>query len=148
MSLKTFLTKIWEQIKNLFSSLPSEVKTAIQIGVLITDNIKAFIDSPVADILTAIIPGNLDDKLKDELRVKLPIILTELKLADKCASLSDQDEITKCALQTLQGITGDAASAFLHSLSILIAQVVSDGKLTWSDGAYILEWYYQHEYQQ
>jgi ferric iron reductase protein FhuF len=44
----------------------------------------------------------------------------------------------------LQGLDGDIKSAFLHNISILVAQVAADGKLTWSDGVYILEWYYQN----
>jgi len=44
----------------------------------------------------------------------------------------------------LQGLDGDIQSAFLHNLSILVAQVAADGQLTWSDGVYLLEWYYQN----
>jgi hypothetical protein len=47
----------------------------------------------------------------------------------------------------LQALDGDISSSFLHSLSVLVAEVASDGKLTWSDGVYLLEWYYQHEYK-
>jgi len=147
MSLKSFLSKIWHEIKNLFQSIPAELKTAIHVGVVITEGIKTFIDSPAADVLTSIIPGNLDDDLKTLLRTKLPEILTELKLSDSCSELTDPEKITVCAVKVLQGLNGDIKSAFLHSLSILIAQVAADGKLTWGDGVYILEWYYQHEFQ-
>ena len=47
----------------------------------------------------------------------------------------------------MQGLDGDVQSSFLHSLSVLVSQVASDGKLTWSDGVYLLEWYYQNEYK-
>jgi hypothetical protein len=147
MSLKTFLSKIWSEIKSLFDGIPSELKVAIHIGVVVTENIKNFVDSPTADILTALIPGDVDDAIKDLLRAKLPAILTELKLADSCGSLTDQAEITKCAVTVLQGLDGDLKSAFLHNLSILVAEVASDGKLTWGDGVTILEWYYQHEFK-
>jgi hypothetical protein len=144
MSLKTFLSKLWAGIKNLFDAFPSELKTAVHIGVIVTEAIKTFVDSPEADVLTAIIPGSIDDDIKNLLRAKLPVILTELKLADSCSSLTDPAQITACAIQVLQGLDGDIKSAFLHNLSILIAQVAADGKLTWSDGVYILEWYYQN----
>lgn len=147
MSLQTFLSKIWNQIKSLFDGIPAELKTAIHIGVVVTENIKSFVDSPAADILTAIIPGDVDDEIKNWLRAKLPSILTELKLADSCAGLTDLGEITKCAVRVLQGLDANVKGAFLHTLSILVAQVASDGKLSWSDGVYILEWYYQHEYK-
>jgi hypothetical protein len=147
MSLQSFLTKIWNQIKALFDGIPSELKTAVHIGVLVTENIKNFIDSPAADILTAIIPTDIDDEVKNWLRAKLPAILTELKLADSCSSLTDPNEITACGVKVLQGLDGDIQSAFLHNLSVLIAEIAADGKLTWGDGVYILQWYYQHEYK-
>jgi hypothetical protein len=147
MSLQSFLSKIWNQIKALFDGIPADMKTAIHIGVEVTENVKTFIDSPAADILTAIIPGDIDDEVKNLLRAKLPTILTELKLADSCGQLTDPAEITKCAVRVLQSLDGDVKSAFLHNLSILVAQVAADGKLTWSDGVYILEWYYTHKFK-
>src|ERR1700761_2434701 len=147
MSLQSFLSKIWNEAKSLFDGIPPELKTALHIGVLITENIKTFVDSPAADVLTAIIPGDIDDEVKNWLRAKLPFILTELKLADSCSGLTDPDAITACAIKVLQGLDGDVKSAFLHNLSILVAQVAADGKLTWSDGVYILQWYYEHEYK-
>ena len=147
MSLTSFLSKSWNQIKALFDGIAAELKTAIHIGVVVTENIKAFVDSPAADILTAIILGDIDDEVKNWLRAKLPAILTELKLTDSCGQLTDPAEITKCAVQVLQGLDGDIKSTFLHNLSILVAQVAADGKLTWGDGVYILEWYYTHEFK-
>lgn len=147
MSLLSFLEKIWQGIKNLFDGMPEELKTAIHIGVIVTDNVKKFVDSPAADALTAIIPGEIDDDIKNLLRAKLPEILTELKLADSCSGLTDPAAITACAVKVLQGIAGDAQSAFLHNLSVMVAQVAADGKLTWSDGVYLLEWYYQNVYK-
>ena len=147
MSLQSFLTKIWTEIKSLFEGIPSELKTAIHIGVTVTQNIKTFVDSPVADVLTAIIPGDIDDEIKNWLHAKLPEILTELKLADSCSGLTDPPAITQCAVKILQGLDADVQAPFLHSLSVLIAQVAADGKLTWSDGVYLLQWYYEHEYQ-
>jgi len=147
MSLQTFLSKIWSEIKDLFSGIPSELQTAIHIGVIVTENVKNFVDSPGADILTALIPGDADDKLKDLLRAKLPEILTELKLADSCGGLTDPAQITACAVKVLQGLDGDVQSAFLHNLSVLVAEVAADGKLTWNDGVYLLQWYYQHNYK-
>lgn len=147
MSLKSFLAKIWTSIKNLFDDMDEELKSAVHISILVVENIKKFVDSPGTDILTAIIPGDIDDRLKNLLRAKLPLILTELKLADNCLSLTDPKQLTECAIGTLQGLSGNVQNAFLHSLSALIAGVIADGKLTWSDGVYLSEWYYQQLYK-
>ena len=131
----------------MFNGIGPELQSAIHISVLIVENIKKFVVSPGADILTALIPGDIDDKIKNLLRNKLPVILTELKLADSCAGLMDQNEITACAIRTLQGLDDNIQSAFFHSLSVLIAEIIADGKLTWSDSVYLSEWYYQHIYK-
>jgi hypothetical protein len=147
MSLKTFIANIWREIKSIFENFPEDLKAAVHIGVLVTENIKNFVDSPAMDVLTAIIPGDIDDQIKNWLRAKLPEILTELKLADSCSGLADPGQITACAIKVLQGLDGDIKSSFLHSLSIFVAQVAADGKLTWNDGVTILEWYYQNEFK-
>ncbi|MGN6395028.1 MAG: hypothetical protein ACTHMI_05680 [Mucilaginibacter sp.] len=147
MSLFSFLSKIWQGIKSLFEEMPDELKKAIHIGVEVTENIKKFVDSPAADVLTAIIPSEIDNEIKNWLRDKIPGILTEMKLADDCAGLTDPAAITACAIKVLQGLDSNVQSAFLHNLSIMVAQVAADGKLTWSDGVYLLEWYYQHGFK-
>jgi len=147
MSFGNFLKKIWGGIKSIFNDLPHDLKNAVHIGVVVTENVKNFVDSGNADILTAIIPTDIDDVIKARLRANLPRILTELKLADNCAGLTDTNAIVKCAIDTLQKVEGDFKSAFLHDLSILVAQVASDGKLDWKDGTYILQWYYTHKFK-
>lgn len=152
MSLKTFIHKIWEGVKHLFDGLLPEFKVAIHIGVVIVDKMKTFVLSPDADILTAIIPGTLDDKIVAKLREFLPKILAAMKLADSCGGLTDPLAITQCAIKTLQEIGDDfindaARKNFYDSLAVMIAQVVSDGKLSWDDGKTVLKWYYDHQYK-
>ncbi len=147
MKIPVWLKKIWKTIQNLFNRIPAELQSAIHTGVVVTENIKTFVDSPAADILTALIPGETDNRIKIALRAALPAILLQLKLAGSCSNATTPEEITTCAIKTLQSITGDLKSAFLHNLSVLIAQVAADGKLTWQDGAYIMEWYYQHKFK-
>lgn len=142
-----WLKRIWKTIQAIFNALPSEFKTAIHTGVLVTENIKTFVDSPVTDVLTMLIPGETDDRIKTALRKALPVILTQLKLADNCANITNPEQLTLCAIKTIQNFTGDLRSAFLHNLSVMIAQVAADGRLTWQDGASIMEWYYQNRFK-
>ncbi len=62
MSLKSFLSQIWADIKSLFEKLPGELQLAAQIAVTITQSIKTITGSPVAGIVTALIPGNMTTK--------------------------------------------------------------------------------------
>lgn len=141
----SFFSRLWDHVKQLFGGLPKELKVAIHIGVSVVEAMKTVIDSPIADVITAIIPGDIDDKIKEWLRAKIPNILVDMKLADSCGDLTDTNEITACGVKVLQGLDGDVKSAFLHNLSIMVAQAASDGKLTWSDGIYLLQWYYENK---
>lgn len=145
MSLKRFIAKLWLYIQSLFNGLLPELKKSIKVGVIVVENLKKVVDHPGTDILTAIIKGDIDDKIKSRLRVELPKLLISLKLAENCSNETDPEKIVACAVATLQSVDKHINNAFLHSLSILVAQVAADGKLTWSDGATILEWYYQNQ---
>lgn len=147
MSLQTFLSKLWVGIKSLFASLPAEIKTAIHIGVLVTENLKAFVDSPLADVLTAIIPGQVDDVVKTLLRAELPGLLIKLRLVDASWQTADPALIFSKAAAAFKELDPSVQPGILHNLSILIAQMLSDGKLTWSDGVYVLQWYYKTQFK-
>lgn len=69
--MKALLLKIKAFIVKLFAT----VEDFLPIGIEVVNRIKTFIDSPAADIITAIIPGTVDDEVKVWLRQWLPVIL-------------------------------------------------------------------------
>lgn len=146
MSVKSIINSILNFFKKVFHSITPELQTAVKIGVQVTNAIKNFdTNNPeVLDILTAIIPGNFDDLLKEKLRTQLPVILKELQLVQSVTESMTPEEITAAAIKTIQQLSGDYRSAFLNSLSIIVAQVAADGKLSWNDAVYLLKWYYDH----
>lgn len=147
IQIPNWLKKIWRALQSIFSKIPSELQSAIHTGVVITENIKRLIDSPVADVLTAIIPGEIDDRIKIILRAAIPKILEELRLIDVISETSTPEEMTLNGIKTLGTLTKNSKNAFFHSLSVLLANIASDGRLTWDDGAYVIEWYYQKKFK-
>ena len=149
MSLKSFLRRLWAGIKKAFEGLKPELKKAISIGVEVVEKMKQYVARPGVDVLTAIIPGDLDDRIKERLREWLPRILAEMKLVERCMDETDPQKVVECGVLTLQQITGDwisdsARKNFYDSLAVMVAQVASDGKLDWSDAKIILKWYYDN----
>ncbi|WP_374951118.1 hypothetical protein [Mucilaginibacter sp.] len=147
MSIKNFVVKLWTNIKLLFGNFPASVKSAVYLGVVITENIKLFVDSPMADICTAIIPGQTDDRLKDLLRTALPKIVTSLKLIDNSIVATTPQQALKIAVLNLQTLDNNIKNAFLHTIAVMVSEIASDGKLSWSDGIYLVEWYYQQQFK-
>lgn len=71
----------WEKFANrTWGKVPEDIREKVSIAVHIVNNIKKFVDSPVADFITSIIPGEIDDKIKVYLRTVLPIILEKYKV--------------------------------------------------------------------
>ena len=148
MSLKSFLIQIWADVKSIFEKLPGELQFAAQVAVTITQSIKTITDLPIAGIITALIPGDIDDKIKSWLNQQLPDILTSLRLVEVISESKDSDEIMASAIKIIQAMDKNIQNAFLHDLGILIAQEVAKAQnntLSWSDGVFIIEWYYQHK---
>lgn len=103
MSLKTFLQSIGNWIKGLLDGIPNEIREKAEIALRVTDLIKQYIDSPVADIITAVIPGDLDDEVKEKIRaclIRLEGWLHALHTTDKkqlhAILIKIASEITAC----------------------------------------------------
>lgn len=77
--LEVFKSNFPEFIKKIYNKIPDDLKFKLSAIVQVVENIKTFVDSPTADLITEIIPGDLDDDLKDWLRKVLPAILEKYK---------------------------------------------------------------------
>ena len=133
-----FLKKLWEQIKALYLSLRPDTKHAIIVSIEVTTKLNNFVQSGTADILTAIIPGTLDDRMKDKLRIILPEVLKALHLA---GYVSDHpQEIVSEAIERLKKMEGDAKSGMLHIIASMITRKLT--KIKWSDTVAVVEYRY------
>jgi hypothetical protein len=145
MSLKTFLANIWEHIKDLFHKIEPKAKDAIAIGVKVVDNIKIAFDSGIPDIITHLIPGDIDDEIAAKIKEALPKIFAELQLVNNCANETDPFKIVQCGIETLKGLAGtNAQKDFFDSLATEIGVVAADGALTWDDAKSIVKWFNDH----
>lgn len=145
--MKKLLKKIADFITRLFTGISPILKKAVAIGADVAEKIKNFdtANPVVGDIITSLIPGNVDDLVKAKMREYLPKIAVELRLVQAAQGLKDPEQIMLAAVKVIQQMDGDYKSAFLHNLSIMAAQVAADGKLDWSDAVYLMEWYYQNK---
>lgn len=144
MSLKSFIDGIWSAIKGLFNKLEQEEKKLLPIVITVVQNIKTFVDSPVADVITALIPGNVDDVIRAKLQAFLPKVLTELNMLNTCQALPGTNAQLQCILQNLKLSSDAVKDMYYHGLASLILTDLSDGKLSWSDCIGIAEYYYKN----
>jgi len=141
------MKKFFNFLRNLFRNLKSLAQKFVSPSVEIVENIKRLVDSPLTDILTGLIPGTLDDHIKNKLRQKLPEVLKILRISDECLKLQAADEIILCAIRNLKSYTPDGRAAAYHSIAAMLAHYASDKKITWSEAVHLSELIFKEKKQ-
>ena len=108
----------------------------------IVNNINNCVQSSTADIITAIIPGTLDDTVKTLAREWLPKIIADLHKAEDYAGLTP-DEIMQKFVAALPGLTDDQRTFVLHNIASLLSVKISGGELKLPDVYGTIEGMYQ-----
>lgn len=151
MKKKGFFKKIWGFVKSLFTS--KAVQKAVKVGIDVVELIKNYVESPLAPVFTALIPGGIDDVIVHQLRYYLPKVLAEFKIADEALRQKGPDAIIQVALQHLKNLTPDERNKkYLHIAAMLSHALskTSDGgtTLTYEEIKEIVAYTYEKDYNQ
>lgn len=119
---KTFFGKIfgvaWDKIKSVFDAANLPFLEAV---VRITEGIKHALNSGVVDLITSVIPTDLDDKLVALLRKKIPVILAQELLLKKAAEgpITEEaaNELMAEMLEAFGGLPDEKKARFYTSLA-------------------------------
>ncbi len=90
MKLKNLFLKIKNFIVNVFTTVDKTAKKIIPIGISVVNAIKNFAESDAADWVTAIIPGDLDNRIQALLIKITPGILLGLR---KWQSITGEEDV-------------------------------------------------------
>mgnify|MGYP001278526459 CR=1 FL=1 len=101
-----WLKKFTTWIVSFLKKVDDQLKIILPIGISVVEKIKTFVDSPTADIVTAIIPGEVDDNIKTLLRSILPKILLDLRNWKELDDITDQEEKLKAIILEIGVGTG------------------------------------------
>lgn len=141
--IKRFLSNIWDLFRQWYEVAEDAIKDNIHVAVVVTENFKKFVDNPIGDFFLSIIdekvPGNLREKVKEI----LPKVLITLNIIDQCKDL-EEETLLICISEQLKVASKDVQNTFYHSLSVLLAEKLSDGELSFSDVIALVEWYYRN----
>lgn len=118
----SFFSKFFGWIKGLITKVTPEVKTIVEIGIKLVENIKTYVNDPAVDVLTAIIPGEADDMIKNAIRAFLPKLLAELQFLK--VEL-DNDEII-AFIYKIQTAEEAALAILTHGIASSVNNVIAD----------------------
>ena len=137
----SLLKNIWNFIKRLIGNITEETRDLAPEIIQIVTNIKNFVDSPGADFITSVIPGTLDDTVKNILRAYLPKLLLILNKVESVALIEDQNEQMKAIVSEIKLSDDDAKDIAYHSLAGKLIQAVTGND--WGKSVIIAEAGYQ-----
>lgn len=152
INMKRLLTKIWEWVKNLYDGLMGGTKKYVPIAIRIVEALKSVMDSPVDDVILAIvkmaIPGDADDKVIDKVKYVVenwvPKVLLELKIVHSIADMTDKNQQLQAILDELKKLSPETQAIVWHGFASLCIEKLSDGKVDWSDAVALAEWFYRN----
>ncbi len=116
-----FCTKIKNQLKALLRKFDNYVDAHIDTALKVTTALKNILSSPVGDIITAIIPGDIDNTIRAKLVDALGKVTETLAIAESCKDISDVNEKLKCFVTQLNLRDPNLQDAILQKLASLLA---------------------------
>lgn len=145
---KTFFGKIFGWIGDLFHDAN---QSFLETAVTVTQTIKNVLSSPVVDIITGLIPSNVDNSIVSILRDKLPLIIADELLLRQFTSMpadeASAQAMAKKLVDSFGGLSDEKKEEFYTSVAakiyILLQQAKSGVKVTFGQAAALVESAYQ-----
>jgi hypothetical protein len=147
----TFLGKIfgsaWDWVKEKLAKADDKL---LDVAIHITNLVKDALNSGVVDIITAAIPGTLDDKLVAIVREKIPLILSKELLLKAVGTPATEEEAKALTEELLAGfgVLSDADKAEFYTtvaakVYMFLHEHEHGEKVTFGEAASLAEDMYQ-----
>lgn len=124
----SIITKVFAWVRALFNQIPKEIRIYASQALDITTRIKVILDNPVADIITAIIPGDWDDKAKELALKYINEAIPYLTIVDECQN-DDPEKMIRCWIEKLGQYKPDVQKALLFQLAMLLTAKFDNDEL-------------------
>lgn len=122
-----YFKRIWQKIRSIWNKADDYVEAHVELALKLTGGVKKFLESPTADILEAVIPGDIDKLVRIQLLKAAAAAVKALGIIDACKGLNDADKF-KCIVAELQKLPKDGQDAVLFKLASLIVKYLHRGK--------------------
>ncbi len=108
-------------MKALLGEFDNYVNDHIDIALSVTTELKKALSSPVADLLVALIPGDLDSLIRERLVKGLDIAVKALTVAENCKQCTTTEDSLRCFVGQLKQLDPNLQDAVLQKLASLLS---------------------------
>ncbi|RTL56233.1 MAG: hypothetical protein EKK37_17320 [Sphingobacteriales bacterium] len=117
-----FCKNFFAKIKRIYSQIDDALKQYVPLALTVTRKIKEALQSPAADLIEQLIPGDVDKTIRSLLIKGLDYAITSLLVVDECNAAATLEEKLACYMKYLQKLSPDARDAALIKLASLISK--------------------------
>ncbi|MBE2289347.1 MAG: hypothetical protein IAE95_07315 [Chitinophagaceae bacterium] len=122
-----------KKIRQLVQHFDEYVEAHAEAALQITTSLKEMLESPAADVVTLLIPGEADDLLKRHIITALEKAVMTLTAVNTCAGEGDINARIKCLMTELAKAAPEVRDALLHKLASLITAALDGGRMKQRD---------------
>jgi len=122
-------TKLKSELKLLLHEFDNYVDTHTATALNITNELRKALSSPVADIIAALMPANIDSSLRQQILSALDKAAEALTIADNCKQYTDANDKLNCFIQQLRLRDPQLQDAVLQKLAGLLAGFLDGNRL-------------------
>lgn len=123
------LKRLWKSIVAIFNKADDFLEAHVTQALRLTSALKKLLDSPVADIVEALIPGDIDKLIREKLLLALDASVKALGIIDTCKGLNDADKL-RCIVAELQKLPKDGRDAVLFKMAALLVKYMHGSKMS------------------
>lgn len=126
-----FLKQIGAFLKRVFTGAYDLLQDKGYIAVMVTNQLKNLISSPVMDVLTAIIPGEVDNLIVSKLRVTIPKVALKVAAVHGVVSENERpSQALKVLFHHLNTLPEAARAKFWIDFAANLNVDLEDGNLS------------------
>lgn len=128
MKKGSFCQRFRDAIKRLKSKFNRFLEEHIETALHITQGIKNFIDSPVADVLVHLTPTTADDKVLEKTRKALAVAVQKLSIIETCNEHENLEDKIKCWITEIGKQPVDVQNALIVKFGAIVAAELDNNK--------------------
>lgn len=124
-----FCQKLRNKIKVALRQFDKYIEEHVETALAVTTRIKNILSSPVANIITAIIPGEIDNIVRVQVLYALDKAIAVFSIVEQCKEYSALEEKLNCFLTELRQRDPNLQDAILQKLASLLAGELDGNRL-------------------
>lgn len=146
--MKKLFNRIRDFVKKIFGDSLEYLKKNSATAVKVTEELKKYVESNIADVAVGLIPGNVDNVILIQLRKIIPEVTIKVALGHNIiqASAVPSEALAKI-IEYLKTLGKEGRAAFWISFAAEVNLALSDGKLTFNEAVILSQLAYKEFYE-